>query len=221
MNAPRPWLRPQPRAWYRTAPRRRLLPRPRLPGSRGARALVALCAALVAAATVAALVWLWNGTPYPKADPDHVAARLKDQAQRAYDEAALPGRPAVGPVRVETGACYHRGLRSLAHIDQGRRDVRSFGLDWRATAVPEDVARSGLRRMRARLVREGWTLVDTGLDRPGFRFRNPDNQDRVDAHWYRETGTYAVSAYAGCGELPTGFDAYAWPEADWAPAPAS
>ncbi|MFJ9887430.1 hypothetical protein ACIQRW_16395 [Streptomyces sp. NPDC091287] len=41
----------------------------------------------------------------------------------------------------------------------------------------------------------------------------------MDAHWYRETGTYAVSAYAGCGKLPTGFDEYAWPEAYWAPTP--
>ncbi|MGW7093076.1 hypothetical protein [Streptomyces sp. NPDC054874] len=41
----------------------------------------------------------------------------------------------------------------------------------------------------------------------------------MDAHWYRETGTYAVSAYAGRGKLPTGFDEYAWPEAYWAPTP--
>ncbi|MFG3406472.1 hypothetical protein [Streptomyces sp. NPDC048142] len=132
----------------------------------------------------------------------------------------MPGRPEVGPVRVETGTCYYRGLRSLAHIDQGRPDVRSFGLDWRVTALPEDVARSGLHRMRARLEHEGWTFVDTRVDRPGFRFRNPDNGDLVYAHWYRETGTYAVSTYADCGKLPTGFDAYAWPKADWTPTPA-
>ncbi|MYV64042.1 hypothetical protein GTW37_37890, partial [Streptomyces sp. SID4931] len=92
MNAPRPRPRPrpQPRPWYRTASRRRLLRRPRLPESRGARAL---CAALLAAVTVSALAWLWYGTPYPQSDPDRIAVRLKDQAQRAYDEAALPGRP--------------------------------------------------------------------------------------------------------------------------------
>ncbi|MCC8477208.1 hypothetical protein LMJ41_04760 [Streptomyces globisporus] len=137
MNAPRP--RPQPRPSYRTAPRRRLLRRPRLPESRGARAL---CAALVAAATIAAVAWLWYGTPYPQSDPDRIAVRLKDQAQRAYDEAALPGRPEVELGRVE----------------------------------------------------------------------------HVDARWYRETGTYTVSAYAGCGKLPDGFYAYTWPERDWAPA---
>ncbi|MFJ6611223.1 hypothetical protein ACIQPT_13160 [Streptomyces sp. NPDC091289] len=221
MNPPRTRIRPWPHPWYRTAPRRR---RPRLPRSRAARALVALCAAVAVAATVAALAWLWNGPPYPKADPDRIAVRLKVQAQRAYDEAALPGRPEVGRGRVETGTCYYRGLRSLAHIDRGRPDVRSFGLAWQVTAVPEDVARSGLLRMRARLEREGWTLVDTGVDRPGFRFRNPAGEDdvqqveHVDARWYRETGTYTVSAYAGCGKLPDGFDAYAWPERDWVPA---
>ncbi|MEU6613303.1 hypothetical protein ACFUCT_20055 [Streptomyces parvus] len=216
MNAPRP----RPRPWYRTASRRRLLRRPRLPGYRGARAL---CATLVAAATIAALVWLWYGSPYPQSDPDRIAVRLKDQAQRAYDEAALPGRPEVELGRVETGACYYRGLRGLAHIDEGRPDVRSFDLDWQVTAVPEDVARSGLQRMRARLEREGWTFVDTGVDRPGFRFRNPAGEDdvqqveHVDARWYRETGTYSVSVYAGCGKLPDGFDKYTWPERDWVP----
>ncbi|MFJ8249659.1 hypothetical protein [Streptomyces sp. NPDC094466] len=217
MNAPR--LRPRPRPWYRTAPRRRLLRRPLPSGPRAARALVALRAALVAVVVVAALAWLWNGTPYPRTDPDRVAVRLKGLAQRAYDEAALPGRPEVGPVRVETGACSYRGLRSVAHIDRGRPDVRSFDLDWRVTGVPEDVARSGLHRTRTRLEREGWTRVETHVDRPGFRFRNPDDEDLVDGHWSRETGTYVVSAYAGCGKLPDGFDEYAWPEAGWAPAP--
>ncbi|MGW6587167.1 hypothetical protein [Streptomyces sp. MCL20-2] len=213
MNASRP------RPWYRTAPRRRLLRRP--PESRSARAL---CAALLVAATVAALAWLWYGTPYPKSDPDRIAAQLKDQARRAYDEAALPGRPEVERGRVETGTCYYRGLRSLAHIDRGRSDVRSFRLAWQVRAVPEDVARSGLQRMRARLEREGWTSVGSGVDRPGFRFRNPgagddgEHVEHVDARWYRETGTYAVSAYAGCGKLPDGFYEYTWPERDWAPA---
>ncbi|OCC10000.1 hypothetical protein [Streptomyces sp. PTY087I2] len=80
--------------------------------------------------------------------------------------------------------------------------------------------------MRARLEREGWTFVGSGVDRPGFRFRNPDAGDdgehveHVDARWYRETGTYAVSVYAGCGKLPDGFYEYTWPERDWAPAAA-
>ncbi len=176
MNAPRP------RPWYRTAPRRRLLRR--LPASRSARALVVLCAALVAAVTIAALAWLWYGTPYPQSDPDRIAVRLKDQAQS---------------------------------------DVRSFRLAWQVRAVPEDVALSGLQRMRARLEREGRTLVDTGVDRSGFRFRDPAGEgdvqqvEHVDARWYRETGTYTVSAYAGCGKLPDGFYEYMWPERDWAP----
>ncbi|MFJ5867740.1 hypothetical protein ACIQEY_25470 [Streptomyces parvus] len=215
MNAPRP------RPWYRTASRRRLLRR--LPASRSARALVVLCAALVAAATIAALAWLWYGTPYPQSDPDRIAVRLKDQAQRAYDEAALPGRPGVERGRVETGTCYYRGLRSVAHIDQGRSDVRSFRLARQVRAVPEDIALSGLQRMRARLEREGWALVDTGVDRSGFRFRNPAGEDdvqqveHVDARWYRGTGTYTVSAYAGCGKLPDCFYEYTWPERDRAP----
>ncbi|MFD8465810.1 hypothetical protein ACFV10_11945 [Streptomyces cyaneofuscatus] len=203
MNAPR--LRTLPRSRPRTRPRR----------SRRARAAVVVAVPL----GVAALLWLWYGTPYPAADPDRAAVRLKGEAQRAYDEAALPGRPGVGPVRVDTGTCYYRGLRSVAHIDQGRSDVRSFGLDWRVTGVAEDAARSGQERTRARLEREGWTVVST--DERGFRYRLPGgegaDEDIVDVEWHHETGTYSVSVFTDCGKLPDGFDEYRWPEAEWDP----
>ncbi|MGA5001429.1 hypothetical protein [Streptomyces arboris] len=192
-------------------------PVPPPPKSRATRTAIGIAVLL----GVAALVWLWNGPPYPAADPDRVAGRLKAEAGQAYDEAALPGRPEVGPARVETSACYYQGLRGLAHIDQSRPDVRGFGLDWRATGVPEDAARRGQERTRARLEREGWTAVGTGDDERGFRFRQPtgegDDEDIVDVRWYHETGTYSVSVYADCGKLPDGFDEYDWPEGEWDP----
>ncbi|KAB2589732.1 hypothetical protein [Streptomyces arboris] len=192
-------------------------PVPPPPKSRATRAAIGIAVLL----GVAALVWLWNGPPYPAADPDRVAGRLKAEAGQAYDEAALPGRPEVGPARVETRGCYYRGLRGLAHIDRSRPDVRRFDLDWRATGVPEGAARRGQERTRARLEREGWTAVGTGDDERGFRFRRPTgegaDEDIVDVRWYHETGTYSVSVYADCGELPDGFDEYDWPESEWDP----
>lgn len=159
---------------------------------------------------------LWNGMPYPAADPDQVAARLKAEAQRVYGEAALPGTPAPHS-RVETGTCYYRGLRSIAHIDEGRPDVRSFGLSWRVTDVPEDTARSAQKRLRLRLERGGWKLTSENVSHRGFRFEHPETGDKVDVDWHRTTETFAVSTYAPCGALPDGFNEYAWPEADWAP----
>ncbi|MFD7975556.1 hypothetical protein [Streptomyces sp. NPDC059071] len=174
-----------------------------------------LCGLLVVGAGIAG-EWLWNGTPYPAADPDRVAARLKAQAQRVYAEAALPGE-ADPYSRVETGTCYYRGLRSFAHIDQGRRDVRSFELSWQVSGVAEGTARAAQERTRRRLERDGWKLTSEDISDRGFRFEHPGTGDKVDVDWYEPTGTYVMSTYAPCGELPDGFDAYHWPAADWAP----
>ncbi|MET9435784.1 hypothetical protein [Streptomyces sp. NPDC006551] len=187
-----------------------------VPRSRPARAILWFACGLLAVGAGVAGHRVWNGTPYPASDPDRVAARLKVEAQRVYDEAALPGIPAA-PSRVETGTCSYRGLRSIAHIDRGRRDVRSFELSWRVTNVPEATARSAQDRTRLRLARHGWKLTSENISDRGFRFEHPETGDKVDVDWYRPTGTFAVSAYAPCGKLPDGFSEYDWPKADWAP----
>ncbi|WP_327240767.1 hypothetical protein OG243_40925 [Streptomyces sp. NBC_01318] len=158
---------------------------------------------------------VWEGEPYPAVVPDQVAVRLKGEAQRVYEEVALPGRPGASSSGVETGTCYYRGLRSIAHIDEGRSDVRSFGLEWRVTDVPRSTARAGQERVRRRLEGEGWRLTGENVSDMGFRFEHPDTDDMVDVDWYEPTGTLAVSVYAPCGKLPAGFDEYAWPESEW------
>ncbi|MER6191413.1 hypothetical protein [Streptomyces cyaneofuscatus] len=57
--------------------------------SRAARTAIGIAVLL----GVAALAWLWNGPPYPAADPDRVAVRLKAEAGQAYD-AGTHARPA-------------------------------------------------------------------------------------------------------------------------------
>ncbi|WP_158710441.1 hypothetical protein [Streptomyces flavochromogenes] len=184
--------------------------------SRPRRVVRRLLYGLIAVGLVAAGHHLWNGAPYPEAAPDAVAGRLKAQAQRVYDEAALPRAPEVRS-RVETGTCSYRGLRSVAHIDRGRPDVRSFGLSWRVTDVPETTARAAQARTRLRLERDGWKLVSENVSDLGFRFEHPGTGDKVDVDWYEPTGTFALSAYAPCGKLPDGFSAYDWPAAAWTP----
>lgn len=94
---------------------------------------------------------LWNGEPYPEVDPNVVAMRLNEEAQRVEEDLALPGRTDSGSSshRVDTGACYYHGLRSVAHIDEARQDVRSFALDWSTTGVPRTTARAGFRNASA------------------------------------------------------------------------
>lgn len=147
---------------------------------------------------------LWNGAPYPEVDPNVVAMRLREQAERVEED--LDGRSRFEAHSVDTGACYYRGLRAFAHIDEARRDVRSFDLDWKAADVPQATARAGQERIRNRLSEQGWKLTRERISDMGFRFEDPGTGDQVDVGWYEATGTLAVSIYAPCGKVPDGFD---------------
>lgn len=160
---------------------------------------------------------LWNGEPYPSADPDWAAARLKEEMQRVNDEASFP-RTTEAPTRVERHSCDYRGFNSIAHIDQGRRDVRGLRLSWRVMDVPEAAARAAQERTRLRLAGGGWKLTGENISDRRFRFENADTGDKADVGWYRSTGTVAVTLYAPCGQVPEAFDEYDWPGARWAPA---
>ncbi|MEU7406729.1 hypothetical protein [Streptomyces sp. NPDC044948] len=166
---------------------------------------------------------LWNGVPYPSADPGMVAQRLKDQSDAVYEGFALPEEYPAKSGRIDTGACYYRGLESIAHIDKPRRDVRSFGLDWSVPDVPESTARDAQWRVRRLLAARGWKLVHEG-DRAGasflemgFRFEDREGGGQVDVGWNDATTTLFISVYAPCTQVPDGFDEYDWPEAEWHP----
>ncbi|MEV0774552.1 hypothetical protein [Streptomyces sp. NPDC050428] len=186
-----------------------------------ATAGLVLAALLVAAAVAGGCVW--NGTPYPLVDPDAVAQRLKDRSDGVYNGFDLPAKYRADSGGIDTGACYYRGLKSLAHIDESRSDVRSFGLDWSVPNVPEATARDAQQRVRQRLVKQGWELTHEG-DRAGatfrelgFRFEDPEGGDQVDVQWNDSTATLFISVYAPCGQVPDEFVEYGWSEADWHP----
>ncbi|WP_327334094.1 hypothetical protein [Streptomyces anulatus] len=186
-------------------------------------AVTGLVTVALSTAAVVAGNFMWNGAPYPSADPDAVAKRLKDRSDGVYDGFALPEKYTADAGRIDTGACYYRGMRSIAHIDEARSDVRSFGLDWSVPDVPEATARDAQRRVRHRLVQQRWKLTHEG-DRAGatfrqlgFRFENPEGGDQVDVQWNDSTTTLFISVYAPCGQVPDEFVEYGWSEADWQP----
>ncbi|MBW1604217.1 hypothetical protein JJV70_19350 [Streptomyces sp. JJ66] len=187
--------------------------------------LSALLVFVAVAANAVAVVGnaLWNGAPYPPADPDAVAHRLKARSDWVYEEFALSGAYVPEVHRIDTGPCYYRGVRSLAHIDEARLDVSSFRLRWSVADVPEATAREAQRRVRQRLVQRGWELTYEGdreggtLRELGFQFEDPDSGDMVGVDWNTATTTLFISVYAPCGQLPEAFDEYHWPEAVWHP----
>ncbi|MEW1930199.1 hypothetical protein [Streptomyces sp. NPDC088360] len=199
---------------------------------------LAVAVAVVGNLVVGQVGKVWNGEPYPSVDPDAVAQRLKDRSDEVYDDFALSempempeesgkyaksGKYAAVPGKIATGACSYRGLRGFAHIDEARSDVRSFGLDWSVSHVPEATARDAQQRVRQRLVKQGWKHTHDGdragaaLRELGFRFEDPESGDQVDVRWNDSTTTLFISVYAPCGEVPDDFAEYGWSEADWHP----
>ncbi|MFD9480360.1 hypothetical protein [Streptomyces nojiriensis] len=178
---------------------------PRRPRSRPVLAAVALGGVVCCLLTGWGAYRLWNGAPYPEVDPHVVATRLGAEAGRVENDLALPAGPRSLPDRMETGTCYHRGLRSLAHIDEGRPDVRTFSLEQETTGIPEDTARTAQERLRSRLSQQGWKLISRNISTTGFRFENQDTGDQVHVDWYKHTGTLAFRIYAPCGKIPDGY----------------
>lgn len=166
---------------------------------------------------------VWEGAPYPKADPDAVARRLKERSQLTYDAFGLPGAHTVQPARMSDGACYYRGLESLGHIDEARRDVRSFGLSWSVEDVPEEQARASQDRLRQQLAERGWELTrdwnreSSGSLTLGSTFRHPGTPDQIHVKWNDSTTTLFVDVYAECGRVPAGYDSTAEWTAAWVP----
>ncbi|MFF4261283.1 hypothetical protein [Streptomyces virginiae] len=179
-------------------------PRPR-PRPRPVYAALVLGVAALLLATCWGAYRLWNGAPYPEVDPHVVATRIGAEAERVENDLALPGGPRSLPHRMETGACYYRGLRSLAHIDESRPDVRTFSLEQETTGLPEDTARAAQERLRSRLSRQGWKPIGQNPSTTGFRFENRDTGDQVHVAWYKHTGTLVFRVYAPCGKIPDGY----------------
>ncbi|MFA7764138.1 hypothetical protein [Streptomyces sp. NRRL S-448] len=148
---------------------------------------------------------LWNGAPYPEVDPHVVATRLGAEAERVENDLALPVGPRSPSDRMETGACYYRGLRAFAHIDRARLDVHTFSVERETTGIAEDTARTAQERVRSRLSQQGWKLISQNVSDRGFRYENQDTGDQVHVDWYKYTGTLAFRIYAPCGKVADGY----------------
>ncbi|MFC9628246.1 hypothetical protein ACFTY8_02950 [Streptomyces mirabilis] len=87
--------------------------------------LLATAAALAMAVRAAGAVWLargagrlWNGDPYPVADPAVTSQRLDGLTQQVYDtpdvpQATLDPKWPGGGQETDGSGCYHTGLKDL------------------------------------------------------------------------------------------------------------
>ncbi|MFF3915196.1 hypothetical protein ACFYZB_17165 [Streptomyces sp. NPDC001852] len=156
---------------------------------------------------------VWEGTPFPVADPAVTAQRLDRHTWQAYDALDLPQATLDtewgGGREAEAYGCEYRGL---SHLGDELSDsppnvpgVVSVSTEWALKGVTEDAGQAALRRARGALRRQGWRVTTyTSLDHSISLSATPPHSDatvRLDTY---PRGRLAVSASAGCVRCPKG-----------------
>lgn len=183
------------------------------------RLLVTSAAVLALAGTVVGMVGfarsferLWEGDPYPVANPAATAQRLDGHTQAVYDALGLPHAqldpdwPGGGS---EVDGCYYRGLKhwseQLSDSPPSLPHVVGVSNEWALKRVSRDQAVSALRRVRKELTRQGWKVTAYENSRAwlSLTLTLPDTDDTVSIQTYPRD-RLQVSAYADCARYPSG-----------------
>ncbi|MFG2777563.1 hypothetical protein ACGFY7_06820 [Streptomyces prunicolor] len=185
------------------------------------RLLVASAAVLALAGAVVGTVgvarWserLWEGDPYPVADPAATAQRLDGHTQAVYDVLGLPHAQLDpdwpgGGSEADGYGCYYRGLKhwseQLSDSPPSPPHVVDVSNEWALKGVSRDQAVSALRRVRKALTRQGWKVTAYENSRAWLRLALtlPDTDDTVSIQTYPRD-RLQVSAYADCARYPSG-----------------
>ncbi|GHC52794.1 hypothetical protein [Streptomyces flavofungini] len=157
---------------------------------------------------------VWQGDPYPVADPAATSRHLDERSQTVYDALALPHARLDAErsgVRAYTDAynCDRRGLRTwsdaLDPSPPSEPHVVSVSYDWTLRDVPRARAVVALQHARKELTREGWTVAEHRDDRYRLQLsvRPPKDGTSVTLTAY-PGDRLEVSAYADCARYPKG-----------------
>ncbi|AOR32459.1 hypothetical protein BFF78_16540 [Streptomyces fodineus] len=157
---------------------------------------------------------IWEGTPFPVADPAVTAQRLDQRTVQAYDALDLPQAKldtewTGGGRTAQAYGCEYRGL---SHLGDQLSDsppnvpgVVTVSTEWALKGVTEDAGQAALRRARAALRRQGWrvTTYTSRNHSISLEATPPHSDARVGLDTY-PGGRLALSASAGCLRYPKG-----------------
>lgn len=111
---------------------------------------------------------IWDGTPYPVADPAATARELEGHTQSAYAALGLPRAeladwPGAG-LAADGHDCHLRGMRhwserGIAYPPQAP-GVVTVSDTWGLRGVPRAEAEPALERVRKALTQQGWKVTD-------------------------------------------------------------
>ncbi|MFF4038691.1 hypothetical protein [Streptomyces sp. NPDC001816] len=179
------------------------------------RKIVAASAMGLAVAGTVGFVRLWNGEPYPVADPATTATRLDGYTQAVYDALDLPNaeldtdRPGRG-MEADGYGCSYSGL---SHLSEQLSDsppippgVVNVSDEWALKGVSRAQAVSALQRARKQLTRRGWEV--TGYENSRIRLwlalKPSDSDDGVWIEAYPANRLEVAARTADCARYPSG-----------------
>lgn len=157
---------------------------------------------------------VWQGDPYPVADPAATSRHLDERSQTVYDALALPDARLDAErsgVRAYADAytCHRRGLRTwsdaLDPSPPSEPHVVSVNYDWTLRDVPRARAVTALQHARKELTRAGWKVAEHQNDRYRLELslRPPGDGTSITLTAY-PGDRLEVSAYADCARYPEG-----------------
>lgn len=177
--------------------------------------LVLVLALAFGLAEVLGLAWsanrVWNGAPYPVADPAATARRLDGHTQAVYDVLGLPDAELdTNPYDVGQTAGENCGYPGLGHVSAQLNGSHVPGVvtvssSWRLRGVTRAQADSALARSRQALAGKGWQVTEYRNihDRViGVEAQPPGSGDRVHISAF-PGDRFEVTAHAECARYPS------------------
>ncbi|WP_405942181.1 hypothetical protein [Streptomyces sp. NBC_00207] len=183
-----------------------------------AAAAADLALAAVMGGTLGFALWfapIWDGTPYPVADPAATARELEDHTRSAYTALGLPrAEPADWPragLVAEGSDCHLRGMRhwserGIAYPPEAP-GVVAVSDTWGLGGVPRAEAEPALERVRQAMTQQGWKVTDyeNSPDRhqAELRLELPGTGRTLSLTTY-PGDRLEVAAHAECARYPAG-----------------
>ncbi|MER7708652.1 hypothetical protein ABTX81_37955 [Kitasatospora sp. NPDC097605] len=159
-------------------------------------------------------VELWQGEPFPVADPVTVAQRLDGQTQTIYDALQLPSArldpdwPGSG-IEATVQSCYARGLgEALNDSPPPEPGTAAVHESWALEGVPAAEAVEAMARARRTLTAAGWEITSSSespAEDADLYLRPPATGDGVTVRTgvrFYPSGVLEVFAISECLRYP-------------------
>ncbi|WBP92121.1 hypothetical protein [Kitasatospora cathayae] len=191
-------------------------------GSRGRRAARALAVLAVAGAVMLGgvkVTGVWEGAPFPVADPAATAEHLNSQTLAVYDSLDVPNGLVLNlsnslGIKADIYDCHGRGLSHfLDNLEdtapyEPRTAAISAGLT--VTGLKHPQAAEALERARGALTAQGWTVESQAApDHIQLKLKPPSTgpngvSDTVFVDFYDPSGFFTIEAHAECARYLEG-----------------